>query len=345
METERILLRHWLESDAEALFKYASDPDVGPRAGWPAHKSVEESREIIRTFFHNETTWAIVLKETGEAIGCIGYYTHETSNIPIGENDCEVGYWVGKPYWNKGICTEALKLMLDYCINEKHFEDIWADHFTGNPASGRVMEKCGFIDTGMLNKCSQLVGGDKDMVKVFKYKGLKKMRKKSRAMDSEWALEIMHKAPYITVSFIDEDGKPYGLPLSLASDDDVNWYFHGALEGKKLEAIKTHPEVCLSAVTRCAPTVGPKDGSFTLQFKSAIAFGKAEIVTEDAEKIHGLRLISERFLPHHMDAFDQSIARSLSRTAVVRITLTEPPTGKRKQYDKEGVEMKYGRME
>ena len=52
METGRILLRYWEESDAEALFKYASDPDVGPRAGWPAHKSVEESREIIRTFFH-----------------------------------------------------------------------------------------------------------------------------------------------------------------------------------------------------------------------------------------------------------------------------------------------------
>ena len=56
-------------------------------------------------------------------------------------------------------------------------------------------------------------------------------------MDSEWALEVMHKAPYITVSFIDEDGKPYGLPLSLASDDDMNWYFHGALEGKKLEEL------------------------------------------------------------------------------------------------------------
>ena len=75
-------------------------------------------------------------------------------------------------------------------------------------------------------------------------------------MDSQWALEVMHKAPYITASFIDEYGKPYGLPLSLASDDDANWYFHGALEGKKLEAIKAHPEVCLSAVTRCAPTVG-----------------------------------------------------------------------------------------
>ncbi len=105
------------------------------------------------------------------------------------------------------------------------------------------------------------------------------MRKESRAMDSEWALEVMHKAPYITVSFIDEDGKPYGLPLSLASDDDVNWYFHGAF-----------------------------------------------------------------FLNTWMLS-TTSIARSLSRTAVVRITLTEPPTGKRKQYDKEGVEMKYGRME
>lgn len=164
-------------------------------------------------------------------------------------------------------------------------------------------------------------------------------------MDSQWALDLMHKAPYITVSFIDATGKAYGLPLSLASDDDINWYFHGALEGKKMEAIKTHPEVCLSAVGRCTPTVGPKDGSFTLQYKSAIAFGEAEIVTDEKEKIHGLELICQRFLPNHMDTFNQSIARSLARTTVVRITLTEPPTGKRKQYDKEGEEMKCGKME
>ncbi len=172
-----------------------------------------------------------------------------------------------------------------------------------------------------------------------------KMRKESRAMDSQWALDLMHKAPYITVSFVDADGQAYGLPLSLASDDDVNWYFHCALEGKKIDAIKAHPEVCLSAVTRCAPTVGPKDNSYTLQYKSAVAFGKAEIVTDDEEKISGLRLICQRFLPQHMDVFDQNIALSLDRTAVVRITLSEPPAGKRKQYDKNGEEMKYGRME
>ena len=164
-------------------------------------------------------------------------------------------------------------------------------------------------------------------------------------MDSRWALDLMHRAPYITVSFVDADGKAYGLPLSLASEDDVHWYFHCALEGRKLEAIKAHPEVCLAAVTRCTPTVGPRDGSFTLHYKSAIAFGKAEIVADDEEKIHGLRLISRRFLPQHMDAFDKSIARSLARTAVVRISLLEPPVGKRKQYDSNGEEMEYGRME
>lgn len=164
-------------------------------------------------------------------------------------------------------------------------------------------------------------------------------------MDSQWALEVMRKAPYITVSFTRADGTAYGVPLSLACTDDRIWYFHCAPEGDKLDALAAHPQVCLSAVTKCAPTVGPKDGSFTLQYRSAIAFGKAELVTDDEEKIRALRAISERFLPQHMDAFDDAIARSLHRTAVVRITLDELPTGKRKQYDRNGEEMKYGRME
>lgn len=164
-------------------------------------------------------------------------------------------------------------------------------------------------------------------------------------MDSGWALEVMRKAPYITVSFTRADGTAYGLPLSLATIDGNIWYFHCALEGDKLDAIAAHPEVCLSAVSKCRPTVGPKDGSFTLQYQSAVAFGNAELVTDEAEKILALRTISERFLPGHMDAFDAAIQRSLHRTAVVRITLVSPPTGKRKQYDKNGDEMKYGRME
>lgn len=171
------------------------------------------------------------------------------------------------------------------------------------------------------------------------------MRKKSREMDSSWALEVMRKAPFITVSFTRPDGTAYGLPLSLAAVNDNVWYFHCAMEGDKLDAIAAHPEVCLSAVSKCRPTVGPKDGSFTLQYHSAVAFGKAELITDTEEKIMALRAICERFLPQHMDAFDAAIERSLHRTAVVRITLVSPPTGKRKQYDNSGEEMKYGRVE
>jgi len=179
------------------------------------------------------------------------------------------------------------------------------------------------------------------------------MRKASREMPAEWALEVFDKAPFITVSMCEADGMPYAVPLSLVRTDALDkhnsglrtFYFHCALEGKKLDILRQNPRVCLSAVTKCKPTVGPKDGSFTLEFNSAIAFGVAEEVTDDEEKIEALRAISQRFLPHHMDAFDASIERSLGRTAVVKITLSEPPVGKRKQYDSKGEEMKYGRME
>lgn len=162
IETERLILRPWRESDAGALFKYASDPDVGPRAGWPPHRSVEESLELIRTVFSGEGMWAVELKGTDEAIGCVGYLPASASNLEIGEDQCEVGYWIAKTYWDKGICTEAMRAVVDYCFNVKGFSVLWGDYFPENPASGRVMEKCGFTDTGRQVLCPNLeVGGDK----------------------------------------------------------------------------------------------------------------------------------------------------------------------------------------
>ena len=168
METERLILRPWCESDAEALFKYASDPDVGPRAGWPPHKSVEESLQIIRSVFNTPTMWAVELKETGEAIGCVGYLPASVSNLQIPDDQCEVGYWIVKPYWGRGICTEALRLVIDYCFNVKHFTTLWGDFFPSNPASGRVMTKCGFVDTGREVVCPNLEIGSNQPVRVLK---------------------------------------------------------------------------------------------------------------------------------------------------------------------------------
>ena len=148
MQTERILLRPWRDDDAETLFKHASDPDVGPRAGWPPHSSVEMSLEVIRTVFNNATTWAIELKATGEAIGCIGYLPARGCPIPAREGEPLVGYWIAKPYWNQGICTEALRLVIDHIRKTTDIKSLICGHFVDNPASGRVMEKCGFVATG-----------------------------------------------------------------------------------------------------------------------------------------------------------------------------------------------------
>ena len=194
METNRIILRPWRDSDAEALFKWASDPDVGPRAGWAPHKSVEESLEIIRTVFNDALhTWAIELKETGETmeqrkqsdacinsaesrqrssegqpIGCVGYLPASASNLKIAEDQAEVGYWIARPFWSKGICTEALRMVIDYCFNEKGFTVLWGDYFPSNPASGRVMEKCGFVDTGEETLCPNLEVGSDRPVRIMK---------------------------------------------------------------------------------------------------------------------------------------------------------------------------------
>ena len=168
MQSERLKLRPWFESDADTLFKYASDPKVGPHAGWPPHKSVEESVEIIRKFFMNNYTWAVVLKETSEVIGCVGYLPASSSNLKIAEDHAEVGYWIARPYWGKGICTEALQMVIDYCFNEKGFTVLWSSYFPSNPASGRVMEKCGFVDTGEETLCPNLEVGSDCPVRVMK---------------------------------------------------------------------------------------------------------------------------------------------------------------------------------
>ena len=165
---ERVYLRKWHDSDAAAMYKYASDPDLGPRAGWPPHQSVEESLDVIRKVFTNDTTWAIVLKESGEIIGCAGFLLAGTSNMPLRPDEVEVGYWVAKPYWNQGICTEALSLVIEHCRKLGIYSTLYGEHFTDNPASGRVMEKCGFTDTGMRKTCPALeVGADKE-VRVLK---------------------------------------------------------------------------------------------------------------------------------------------------------------------------------
>lgn len=156
------------------------------------------------------------------------------------------------------------------------------------------------------------------------------MRKYKRRKDAARALEVFDKAPFVTVSMTRPDGIPYGLPLSLVRKDDDTFYFHCAGEGEKLDCLRANPTVSLSAVSRCMPKFEEEKNNFTEYYNSAVALGRAEIVEDDAEQVEALRLLCERYLPKFMDHFDEAIARSLARTTIVRITLTEPPVGKSK---------------
>ncbi len=103
METERLIFRRWNEADAEDLYNYASDPAVGPIAGWPVHQSVEESREIIRTVFCGEEAYALCLKSNNRAIGAIELKLKGHSDMVENDNECELGYWLGRPFWGQGL--------------------------------------------------------------------------------------------------------------------------------------------------------------------------------------------------------------------------------------------------
>ena len=146
LKTERLLLRRWKETDAEDLYEYAKDPAVGPIAGWPPHKSVENSLEVIRNVFLSAPeAYAICRISDDKAIGAIELKLYGRSDLLQNENECELGYWLGKPFWGHGIMTEAAAAMLKHAFTDLNMETVWCAYYDGNERSKRVQEKCGFI--------------------------------------------------------------------------------------------------------------------------------------------------------------------------------------------------------
>ena len=144
LETERLILRRWEDSDAEGLFEYAKDPDVGPIAGWPAHQSIAESRNVIKNVFNGKEAYAICLKTDNKAIGAIELKLNGHTDMTDRDDECELGYWLGKPFWGQGIVPEAVKEMLRHAFEDIGMTRVWVGYYEGNAKSKRVQEKCGF---------------------------------------------------------------------------------------------------------------------------------------------------------------------------------------------------------
>lgn len=142
--TARLILRPFKESDAESLYKYAKDPDIGPIAGWYAHTSVENSLDIIKNVLSVDETFAVCLKTDNIVIGSIGLMLGSASILDIKDYEAEIGYWIGKPFWGQGLIPEAIRELVKHGFNDLNLNKIWCGYFDGNIKSKRAQEKCGF---------------------------------------------------------------------------------------------------------------------------------------------------------------------------------------------------------
>ena len=144
LKTERLILRPWEESDAESLYEYAKDPDVGPVAGWPPHQSAENSREVIKNVLSVPETYAICLKDEDRAIGSIGLISPQQSHTQMKHKEMEVGYWIGKPFWGRRLVPEAVRRLQQHAFEDLGCSGLWCGYYDGNEKSKRAQEKCGF---------------------------------------------------------------------------------------------------------------------------------------------------------------------------------------------------------
>ena len=143
-ETDRLFLRPWTEDDAESLFEYAKDPAVGPIAGWPVHTSVDNSREIIKKVLTADETYAVYLKEDDRAIGSIGLIPPAQSQTNVADDEIEIGYWIGVPFWGKGLIPEAVRKLQEHAFLDLGCRAMWCGYYDGNEKSKKCQEKCGF---------------------------------------------------------------------------------------------------------------------------------------------------------------------------------------------------------
>jgi ribosomal-protein-alanine N-acetyltransferase len=146
LETERLFLRPFCEGDLNDFYAYAKVPDVGEWAGWNHHQSIEESRRILSLFISEKKTFALVLKSSGRVIGSVGIEKYHCALPSRYENlkGRELGYVLAKDEWGKGLMSEAVRAVIDYCFATLKLDFLTCSHFVRNHRSQRVIEKAGF---------------------------------------------------------------------------------------------------------------------------------------------------------------------------------------------------------
>ena len=181
--TDRLILRPWLEEDAQALYHWAKNPKIGPAAGWLPHEDPDQSRTVIHEILERPEIYAIVLRNTACPVGSVGLQNFRLvdqygncfsnfderqsedplvctkpgiltdtpeegaydENLPYGcRVEADMGYWLAEPFWHQGIMTEAAGAVLEHAYSDLGIRRVWADYYEGNDASCAVMKRLGF---------------------------------------------------------------------------------------------------------------------------------------------------------------------------------------------------------
>jgi len=161
IETKRLILRKINLRDTEDMFKnWASDEDVAKYLTWQAHKDVSVTKTVIESFIERQNdldyfAWCIEWKENHQVIGTI-----DIVKLDKQYETAEMGYCISREYWGKGIMTEALLAVEEFLFDRVDLNRIQAKHHVDNPASGKVMSKCGMQFEGVQRKASKDNMGD-----------------------------------------------------------------------------------------------------------------------------------------------------------------------------------------
>jgi ribosomal-protein-alanine N-acetyltransferase len=147
IETDRLILRPFKQSDLNDFYEYASVEGVGEMAGWMHHESPEKSQQILNLFINEDKTFAICLKQNDKVIGSLGveeYGMEEALTEFHAYKGREIGYVLSRDYWGMGIMPEAVNAVINYLFNDLGLDFLTCGYYDFNRQSKRVQEKCGF---------------------------------------------------------------------------------------------------------------------------------------------------------------------------------------------------------
>lgn len=177
IETNRLLIRRFKESDAADLFAYASCPLVGPEAGWMPHQKIEDSKDLIAQWHKNLEVFAIEEKASHQVIGSIGLHQTFERAVPCRE----LGYALKYECWGKGYMSEACAVMIDYAFEQYGVEMIIVKHHHLNLRSRKVIEKAGFHLEGILRQ-ARVHALTKELLDTYVYSMTKEEWRKLRCI-------------------------------------------------------------------------------------------------------------------------------------------------------------------